>query len=69
MRKGLEDQLREFLKICYSRLEAGDEMYGKRFESVEILDQITEELADVANYAFLEYVKIRKMKEKLASPT
>jgi hypothetical protein len=50
-------------------LEAGDEMYGKRFESVEILDQITEELADVANYAFLEYVKIRKMKEKLASPT
>jgi hypothetical protein len=69
MRKDLEDQLKEFLKICYSRLEAGDEIYGKRFEKIEILDQITEELADIANYAFLEYLKVRKMREKLTSKT
>jgi hypothetical protein len=65
MRKDLEDQLREFFKICYRRLEVGDEQYGKKFESVEILDQIAEELADVANYAFLEYLKIQKIKRKM----
>lgn len=61
----MTDQLRQFFKICYARLESGDKQYKDRYRKVELLDQIIEELADVANYAFLEYVKITALKRKL----
>lgn len=57
--------LKDFFKICYSRLEMGEKEDGDRFESLDLIEEIIEELADVSNYAFLQYLKLVKLKEKI----
>jgi len=56
--------LREFFKICWARLETGERISGNHFIEMNLFDEITQELADIANYAFLEYVKVTKLKAK-----
>lgn len=63
MKKDLERYLKDFVAKCYARLETGEKRYGKRFLEVDLLEEISNELIDVANYAFLEYVKVQRMKE------
>lgn len=58
-------QLKEFFKICYSRLEKGDKEHAGQYENIDLFWEITEELADIANYAFLEYVKLLKLRKKV----
>lgn len=65
MDKSQQERLKEFFKVCYERLDAGDKLYGDRFETIDLLDEIEQELADVSNYAFLQYVKIELLKNKL----
>ena len=60
MRKSLES----FVKLCYGRLEAGEKIHGTNYQNIDLYKEISEELADVANYAFMEYHKIQKLKEK-----
>lgn len=62
-----KDYLKEFFKRCYSRLEMGEKGDGNRFESLNLFEEITDELADISNYAFLQYVKLTKLKEKMKS--
>jgi hypothetical protein len=64
MNEDIKAQLKEFFKICWSRLEAGNQKYETRFMQIDLLDEITQELADIANYAFLEYVKLSNLKAK-----
>lgn len=54
-------------KKCYERLEMGEETGGSRFESLNLFEEISNELADISNYAFLQYVKIMRLKEKAKS--
>ena len=56
--------LQSFTELCYARLEGGDKERKDRFTELDLHKEIAEELADVANYAFLEYIKIMKIKEK-----
>lgn len=56
--------LEDFVKMCYNRLEKGSTAYNKQFEQEDLYMEIMEELADVSNYAFLEYVKVRRLMEK-----
>ena len=53
-----------FFKKCYERLEIGEEAGGSRFESLDLFQEIGNELADISNYAFLQYVKIMRLGEK-----
>jgi hypothetical protein len=62
----MRTNLKDFFKICYSRLEMGEKEDGDRFESLDLIEEIIEELADVSNYAFLQYLKLLKLREKLA---
>jgi hypothetical protein len=59
----LKGYLEDFVKLCYLRLEKGS-TEGKDFRNADLYNQIIEELADISNYAFLQYVKIRSTKEK-----
>lgn len=45
----------------------GEETGGSRFESLNLFEEISNELADISNYAFLQYVKIMRLKEKAKS--
>ena len=56
-----------FFKKCYARLEMGEEKGGSRYESLDLFEEITNELADISNYAFLEYIKLMKLKQKVMS--
>lgn len=59
--------LEDFFKKCYQRLEMGEEIGGNRFESLNLFEEISNELADISNYAFLQYVKIVRLEEKTKS--
>jgi hypothetical protein len=59
--------LEDFFKKCYQRLEMGEEIGGNRFDSLNLFEEISNELADKSNYAFLQYVKIMRLEEKTKS--
>ena len=59
--------LEDFFKKCYQRLEMGEEIGGNRFEPLNLFEEISSELADISNYAFLQYVKIMRLEEKTKS--
>ncbi len=64
----MKKYLEEFLILCYSRLEQGERTKKGLHKKVDLYDQILEELADVSNYAFLEFMKVqnlKKMKKKI----
>jgi hypothetical protein len=61
----MKESLKEFFKRCYERLEMGEKADGDRFESLVLFEEICNELADVSNYAFLQYMKLMKLKEKM----
>ena len=62
----MKSQLQEFFTICYARLNQQKEPRGDRYQSIDLFEEITQELADVANYAFLQYLKITELKTKTA---
>lgn len=57
-------QLQEFFTICYARLNQQAESRAERFRSLDLYEEITQELADIANYAFLEYLKVTDLRTK-----
>ena len=63
----MKNYLKEFFKRCYSRLEMGEKEDGSRFESIDLFEEVSDELADVSNYAFLQFVKLARLKEKMKS--
>lgn len=65
MDEEMRNNLKEFFKRCYSRLEIGEKKGGDRFESLDLFEEISDELADISNYAFLQYVKLVRIKEKM----
>jgi hypothetical protein len=67
MEESTKTDLKEFFKICYDRLDKGQEMYGSRYEHLDLFEEMSQELADIANYAFLEYRKIKALKKKAKS--
>jgi len=62
-----KNYLKAFFHKCYNRLEMGEEIGGGRFESVDLFEEISNELADISNYAFLQYVKLMRLKKKMES--
>jgi len=62
-----QDQLKQFFKICYERLNEGEKVHGEKFETLDLFKEIEEELADVSNYAFLQYLKVLQLKAKVES--
>ena len=65
----MKKYLEVFIGLCYSRLEKGEKTRKGAYKKIDLYEQILEELADVANYAFLEYMRIKnlqKMKSKAA---
>ena len=62
----MKTQLQEFFTICYARLNQQKEPRGDRYRSLDLFEEITQELADIANYAFLQYLKIAELKAKTA---
>lgn len=63
----MKKQLEEFLTMCYYRLERGEKDRKDRFMKLDLYQEIMDELADVANYAFLEYFKMKKLQQKSES--
>lgn len=58
----MKKYLENFVGICYSRLEQGEKTRKGAYKKTDLYDQIIEELADVANYAFLEYMRMQNLK-------
>ena len=65
MNDEMKQDMESFVKLCYSRLEKGDKERRESFMKLDLYREMTEELADVANYAFLQYVKIKRMMKKM----
>jgi hypothetical protein len=65
----VDEEKKELLKIyfqkCYERLEMGEAAGGDRYKSLDLFEEISNELADISNYAFLEYLKLMGLKEKI----
>lgn len=61
----MRDNLKEFFKRCYARLEMGERKGKRRFESLDLFEEIIDELADVSNYVFLQYVKLVELEKKM----
>jgi len=59
----MKKYLEEFLGLCYERLNKGEKEHTDDYLKVDLYQQMIEELADVFNYAFLEYVKLRNLKK------
>ena len=49
MEPKMKEYLEKFFKLCYARLDTGNELYGDRYKRLDLFEQIEEELADVAN--------------------
>ena len=64
MDEEMKNTLERFIQLCYGRLDTGSKKHGKDFEKLDLYDEICEELADVANYAFMEFYSIQKLKKK-----
>lgn len=60
-----KDFLKAYFQKCYERLEMGEALGGNRYESLDLFEEISNELADISNYAFLEYLKLVKLKKKI----
>lgn len=67
MDEEMKNHLKQFFKRCYNRLEMGEGGDGNRFKDLNLVEEISNELADISNYAFLQYVKLTKLREKLES--
>lgn len=68
MDENFQENLKEFFKRCYVRLENGEkETKNERYKNLDLFEEICDELADVSNYAFLQYLKIMELKEKTTS--
>ncbi len=67
----MDDEKKEFLKTffqkCYDRLEMGEAVGGDRYKSLDLFEEIADELADISNYAFLQYIKVMNLRKKLKS--
>ena len=64
MDEQMKNRLQEFFTICYARLNQQDQSRGERFRNLDLYEEITQELADISNYAFLEYLKVSDLKSK-----
>jgi len=53
----------EFCSVLQSRLTMGSMKYGESWKQVDLLHELEQELYDIANYAYLEWLK-RKRKIK-----
>lgn len=59
----MKKYLEEFVTLCFSRLEKGEKTKNNAYKKVDLYDQILEELVDVSNYAFLEFMRIQNLKK------
>jgi hypothetical protein len=60
----MKKHLQEFFTLCFARLNQQEKPRGERFRDLDLFEEITQELADVANYAFLQYLKIAELRTK-----
>lgn len=59
----MKKYLKEFVTFCYSRLEKAEKTKKGSYKKTNLYDQLLEELADVANYAFLEFMRVQNLKK------
>lgn len=52
----------KFCKIMWQRIEMGQRKYGDKYLTTEIRKELEDELVDVANYAFMWNLKLKKKK-------
>lgn len=63
------DLWREYQGVCEQRLNQGFIEYGDRSfdeDLDKLLDEISQELADTSNWAFVGWVRVRRMRAALA---
>ncbi len=63
MNKAMKKHLEDFIALCHDRLEKGEGQEGNDYLKNDMYQNIIEELSDIANHAFLEYIKVRNLKE------
>jgi len=62
MDKSMKKHLEDFVTLCYARLEQGEKTRKGAYKKTDLYEQIIEELSDIANYAFLEYMRMKSLK-------
>jgi len=54
-----------FVFAMRDRLEEGARLYGTAYLQRNLIQDIREELLDIANYAYLQYLKLNFLERKL----
>lgn len=63
-----EREFLDFVDILHSRLEAGEKKYGdSSFEmsTIQSLEEISQELLDVAGWSWCQWVRLQKLKRSI----
>lgn len=47
------------------RMQRGKKKYGNKYLKANIIDELEDELVDVANYAYMLWCKVKKLKMKI----
>jgi hypothetical protein len=64
------DEFEKFVALLEKKLDVGAQQYGDASFSkhgVKIIDDVMEELMDVCGWSFVLYVKVNRLKERLAN--
>jgi|TARA_R100001530_G_scaffold2717_1_gene4382 predicted HicB family RNase H-like nuclease len=56
-----KESFNAFKEQCWEKLEEGRKKYGDSFNDKDIRDELIGELIDVANYAYMLTLKVKKM--------
>ncbi len=64
MKKIKRKEFDNFTNDMWKRLKRGEEKYGSSFVTDDIKKELSEELKDVANYAFMLWLKVLKINKR-----
>lgn len=56
----MKKSFNEFIKVMEKRINYGQKKYGDDYEEKDIKKEMLDEATDLANYAFLLYLKAKK---------
>jgi NTP pyrophosphatase (non-canonical NTP hydrolase) len=55
-------ELNEFNIRAYRKFQRGRKEHGEKFSRIKIKKELEDELLDISNYAFMMWMRIRKLK-------
>lgn len=64
MKKKMHSEFNKFVNLMEERMNYGQMKYGDDYKEKDIQKELLDEATDLANYAFLLYLKAKRFNEK-----